>query len=99
MLTKRYLASIKNLPDIFAQIVKGTAPDNFNIEHLKSIGFTSESVAKRGSFLRLVGDLIVGCERLSAFSAPTLGRAVYAAQVTAGDGGGRQRDLTRRRRF
>ncbi len=43
MLTKRYLASVKNLPDVFQQIVKGTAPENFNIEHLKSIGFTSSN--------------------------------------------------------
>lgn len=43
MLTKRYLASAKNLPDIFQQIVKGTAPENFNIEHLKGIGFTSSN--------------------------------------------------------
>lgn len=43
MLTKRYLASVKNLPDIFAQITRGTAPDNFNIEHLKGIGFTSSN--------------------------------------------------------
>jgi hypothetical protein len=43
MLTKRYLASAKNLPEIFQQIVKGTAPENFNIEHLKGIGFTSSN--------------------------------------------------------
>jgi hypothetical protein len=43
MLTKRYLASVKNLPEIFAQIVKGTAPSTFNIEHLKGIGFTSSN--------------------------------------------------------
>jgi len=43
MLTKRYLASVKNVPDIFAQIPRGTAPENYNIEHLKSIGFTSSN--------------------------------------------------------
>jgi hypothetical protein len=43
MLTSRYLASLKNLPDIFQQIVKGTAPSTFNIEHLKGIGFTSSN--------------------------------------------------------
>jgi hypothetical protein len=43
VLAKRYLASVKNLGELFQQIVKGTAPDNFNIEHLKSIGFKSSN--------------------------------------------------------
>src|SRR6202035_2061095 len=43
MLTKRYLASTKNVPDIFLQIVKGTAPATFTVEHLKGIGFTSSN--------------------------------------------------------
>lgn len=43
MLTKRYLASVKNVPEIFQQITKGTAPANFNIDHLKGIGFNSSN--------------------------------------------------------
>jgi hypothetical protein len=43
MLTKRYMASVKNLGDIFTQIIKGTAPSAFTVEHLKSIGFTSSN--------------------------------------------------------
>jgi hypothetical protein len=43
MLTKRYMASVKNLGEIFAQIIKGTAPSAFTVEHLKSIGFTSSN--------------------------------------------------------
>lgn len=43
MLTKRYLPSTKNLPVLMDQIIKGTAPENFNLEHLKSIGFPSSN--------------------------------------------------------
>lgn len=43
MLTKRYLASTKNLPALMDQIIKGTAPENFNLQHLKSIGFSSSN--------------------------------------------------------
>ena len=43
MLTKRYMASTKNVSDIFQQIVKGTAPSAFTVEHLKSIGFSSSN--------------------------------------------------------
>lgn len=41
MLTKRYLASTKNLGDILKKIVDGVAPAKFTTEHLKSIGFAS----------------------------------------------------------
>ena len=41
MLTRRYLSSTKNLNDILAKIVDGVAPEKFNSEHLKSIGFAS----------------------------------------------------------
>jgi hypothetical protein len=54
MLTKRYLASVKNVPDLFQAIIRGTAPENFNIELLKSIGFTSSN--DRG-FIPLLKDL------------------------------------------
>ncbi|GAA4240243.1 DUF5343 domain-containing protein [Actinomadura meridiana] len=43
MLTKRYLASTKNLGPILDRMVEGVAPDKFNAEHLKSIGFTSSN--------------------------------------------------------
>jgi hypothetical protein len=43
MLTKRYLPSTKNLPLMMDQIIKGTAPDNFNLQHLKGIGFPSSN--------------------------------------------------------
>jgi len=43
MLTKRYLASTKNLAGIMAKIVEGTAPDKFTVAHLKSIGFSSST--------------------------------------------------------
>ncbi|MBO6640380.1 MAG: DUF5343 domain-containing protein [Roseitalea sp.] len=43
MLTKRYLPSVKNLPNILEQMQKGVAPETFDYEHLKSIGFTSSN--------------------------------------------------------
>ncbi len=43
MLTKRYLVSVKNLPHILQQIQKGTAPEVFDHNHLKSLGFTSSN--------------------------------------------------------
>lgn len=41
MLTARYMNGIKNLPAIMQQIVSGAAPDKFNVEHLKGLGFKS----------------------------------------------------------
>ncbi len=41
MLTKRYLASTKNLSAIMQKIVDGTAPKTFNTEHLRGLGFKS----------------------------------------------------------
>lgn len=43
MLTKRYLASTKNVPEIMNQIRKGTAPENFNTAHLEGLGFRSSN--------------------------------------------------------
>lgn len=43
MLTSRYLASTKNLPAIMAKIQAGTAPDKFNVDHLKGLGFKSST--------------------------------------------------------
>ncbi len=54
MLTKRYLVSTKNLNDIFNKIVDGVAPPKFNLDHLKSMGFTSS--ADRG-IIPLLKDL------------------------------------------
>lgn len=41
MLTCRYLVGQKNLPAILGKIVAGAAPDKFNVEHLKGLGFKS----------------------------------------------------------
>jgi hypothetical protein len=43
MLTSRYLASIKNLPAIMGKVAAGTAPDKFNVDHLKGLGFKSST--------------------------------------------------------
>jgi len=43
VLTKRYLASAKNLPAILTKMVDGAAPERFTLEHLKSIGFGASS--------------------------------------------------------
>lgn len=57
MLTERYLSSTKNLPQIFEQIVKGTAPQNFNVEHLTSVGFTSSNDRAVVPLLKTLGFL------------------------------------------
>lgn len=54
MLTKRYLVSTKNLNGILNKIVDGVAPPKFNLDHLKSMGFTSS--ADRG-IIPLLKDL------------------------------------------
>lgn len=64
MLTKRYLASTKNLGPILDKIVEGLAPDKFNAEHLKALGFTSSN--DRG-IIPLLKDL----NFLTADGAPT----------------------------
>ena len=43
MLARRYLSSVKNLPNIMTQITEGTAPKKFTTDHLKSIGFKSSN--------------------------------------------------------
>lgn len=43
MLTKRYMAGVKNLSAILDKIVSGTAPGKFTTDHLKNIGFPSSN--------------------------------------------------------
>lgn len=57
MLTDRYLASTKNLPQIFEQMVKGTAPQVFNVEHLNSVGFGSSNDRAVVPLLKTLGFL------------------------------------------
>lgn len=57
MLTDRYLASTKNLPLVFEQMIKGTAPQNFNVEHLNSVGFSSSNDRAIVPLLKTLGFL------------------------------------------
>lgn len=43
MLTKRYMASTKNVGEILRKMVDGVAPPKFTVEHLKAIGNTSSN--------------------------------------------------------
>ncbi len=43
MLTKRYMASVRNVPAILDKLVGGTAPPKFSVSHLKNIGFAGSS--------------------------------------------------------
>ena len=54
MLTSRYLVSTKNLDSILNKIVDGVAPDKFNTDHLKSIGFGASTDR---AFVPLLKDL------------------------------------------
>jgi len=60
MLTDRYLASVKNLGAIFEQIVKGTAPQVFNVEHLAGVGFGSSTDRAVVPLLKTLGFLTEG---------------------------------------
>ncbi|PZC42744.1 MAG: hypothetical protein DK306_002251 [Chloroflexi bacterium] len=42
-LTRRYLASNKNIPGILQKIVEGSAPEKFTLSHLKDLGFKSSN--------------------------------------------------------
>ncbi len=57
MLTERYLSSTKNLPQIFDQMVRGTAPQTFNVEHLGSVGFNSSNDRAVVPLLKTLGFL------------------------------------------
>ncbi len=57
MLTDRYLSSVKNVGAIFEQIVKGTAPQVFNVEHLASLGFSSSNDRAVVPLLKTLGFL------------------------------------------
>jgi hypothetical protein len=41
MLTSRYMIGVKNVPAIMKQIISGSAPDKFTVDHLKGLGFKS----------------------------------------------------------
>lgn len=43
VLTNKYLVSQKNVQAFFDQIARGTAPEKFTLEHLKSLGFSSSN--------------------------------------------------------
>lgn len=43
MLTKKYMASVKHVPDIFDKVIQGTAPEKFTVSHLIGLGFTSSN--------------------------------------------------------
>ena len=57
MLTDRYLQSAKNVPQIFEQMIKGTAPQVFNSEYLSSVGFTSSNDRAFPPLLKALGFL------------------------------------------
>lgn len=43
MLTKRYMTSLKNVPDIMSNIIEGAPPSKFSVDHLKGLGFKSSN--------------------------------------------------------
>ena len=43
MLTKRYMASTRNVGQILGKMIDGVAPPKFTVEHLKAIGNTSSN--------------------------------------------------------
>jgi hypothetical protein len=56
VLTKRYMASTKNVPAILDKIIDGTAPGKFTTSHLKTIGFpSSDHPDIEGAWLPLLG--------------------------------------------
>jgi uncharacterized protein DUF5343 len=57
MLTDRYLQSAKNVPQVFEQMIKGTAPQVFNSEYLSSVGFASSNDRAFPPLLKALGFL------------------------------------------
>jgi hypothetical protein len=57
MLTDRYLQSAKNVPQVFDQMIKGTAPQVFNSEYLSSVGFASSNDRAFPPLLKALGFL------------------------------------------
>ena len=57
MLSERYLTSVKNLPQIFEQMIKGIAPPTFNSEYLSSVGFSSSNDRAVTPLLKALGFL------------------------------------------
>ena len=43
MLTKRYMASTRNVGEILGKMIDGIAPPKFTVDHLKAIGNTSSN--------------------------------------------------------
>jgi hypothetical protein len=43
MLTKRYMTSVKNVPEILSKLQDGVAPNRFTNQHLRDLGFTSSN--------------------------------------------------------
>lgn len=69
MLTDRYLTSTKNLPQIFEQMIKGTAPQVFNVEHLTSVGFASSNDRAVVPLLKTLGFLNDGGQPMPRYHA------------------------------
>lgn len=79
--TKRYLASAKNLKDIFNKVQHGVPPEKFNNDHLKAIGFASSNDRAVVPLLKDLGFLTgdgTPTQRYRDYRDPARSRAVMA---------------------
>ena len=81
MLTKRYMVTSKNLPDIFKKIREGTAPAKFTLSHFKGLGFKSSNdqpVIGILKDLKFLSDEGVPLPRYHAYRDPSRSKAIMA---------------------
>jgi Family of unknown function (DUF5343) len=81
VLTKRYMTSVKNLPQIMNKIVEGTAPSKFTVAHLKGLGFKSSNDIGVIALLKELGFLSsegVPTKRYHDYRDPSHSRAIMA---------------------
>lgn len=79
MLTSRYMIGLKNLSAIMQQIVSGAAPDKYNVEHLKGLGFKTSGDRAIIPLLKDLGFLTpdgTPTARYLAYRDPSKSRAV-----------------------
>jgi hypothetical protein len=81
VLSKRYMVTSKNLPQIFQKIREGTAPTKFTAAHLKGLGFKSSNdqpVIGVLKDLKFLSDDGAPLPRYHAYRDPSRSKAVMA---------------------
>lgn len=81
-----YLPAVGNIPKILAKMQSAGAPDNFNVDFLRDLGFQSSQDRPFGKFLKFIGFLDAGGKPQTSyleFLDHTRGKKVLAARLRA----------------